>query len=341
MYVKTRILESLPDLRPLPRAGGEAAGSDFRAAYGKAVGAGVAAEAPAKAGGAEKSVHVVSKGETLYGIARARLAATGATANAESSMRYALQLARANNIANPDRIRSGQTLELGAAITAPGRTGHPVAVVARTAGAAMALPIADAATAAGLTGRVAALERYTLHADDGDEPMSPAGLPTEPQDATVDAAMREPLMPFAPALPALAHNETIAEGENALRLAAAARQLALYDQGAGFAPEKTPAPARGLPEIFTKGVVGTVLDAVPIEAGTRTALQRANTIVSSAMTGRSLAAMTGIGGPILTIAGLLWGIFSSRQTEAAQSAQTKQPADTKQTAQTVPSATVN
>ena len=103
----------------------------------------------------------------------------------------------------------------------------------------------------------------------------------------------------------------------------AARQLALYAQNAVAAPEKTAEPARALPDIVYKGVAGKVLDALPIEPSTRVALQRANSIVSGAFTARALGALTGFGGPLLTVAGMIWGIFSSRQIEAAPATEAK------------------
>jgi len=120
----------------------------------------------------------------------------------------------------------------------------------------------------------------------------------------------------------------------------AARQLAVYEQNAATVPDKPAEPARALPDIVYKGIAGKVLDALPIEPETRANLQRANTIVSSAFTARSLGALTGLGGPLLTVAGVLWGVFSSRQIEAAPAGEAKSPAvsnpvvDGQQTAQT-------
>lgn len=348
MFIKTRILESLPVARPAPLAGGDLRGGDFRAAYGKAVGASAAAEAspaPVAAGGAQNAVHVdasrhvVKPGETLYGIARARLAATGATADAQTSMRYALQLARANHIANPDRIRSGQTLEWAAAGAPAGRV-EPATVSGRN-GMSVAPPTTGGTAVSGTAWKSGAAESLALHVHDRESAAMALELPEETDESASGVAVHEPSMPFVPALPAFARFEMVAESDGDARLAAAARQIALYEQSAGFAADKAAPQTRGMPGIFAKGVVGTVLDAVPIEPGTRTALQRANTIVSSAMTGRSLAAMTGIGGPILTIAGLIWGIFSSRQNEAAPAEMAKPAADPKQTAQTAPPAAVN
>jgi hypothetical protein len=140
-------------------------------------------------------------------------------------------------------------------------------------------------------------------------PLPVATLPFPPAEvfAGIDGAATAPMPPIDPV---------------------AARQVALYEQNSTSAPEKPAAPARALPDIIYKGIAGKVLDAMPIEPSTRVALQRANTVVSSAFTARSLAALTGFGGPLLTVAGLIWGIFSSRQIDAAPAGDAKPVADT-------------
>ena len=122
---------------------------------------------------------------------------------------------------------------------------------------------------------------------------------------------------------------TLAHEDAASGTPLAARQVALYEQNASIAPEKLAEPARALPDIVYKGVVGKVLDAMPLEPATRTALQRTNAIVSGALTVRSLGALAGLGGPVLAVAGLLWGIFSSRQIDAAATGETKHLGDPK------------
>ncbi len=55
--------------------------------------------------------YVVRNGDTMTGIAQKLLAARGQEAGPQASLRAALQLARANGISNPDRIRPGQTID--------------------------------------------------------------------------------------------------------------------------------------------------------------------------------------------------------------------------------------
>jgi len=92
--------------------------------------------------------------------------------------------------------------------------------------------------------------------------------------------------------------------------------LAIYEQTTPAAMPKSPGE---FPDILYKGVAGKALDLMPLDASTRTGLQQANAVISNSFAGRSLAALTGVGGPILTIAGLLWGIFSAQKISAMQS----------------------
>ena len=64
-------------------------------------------------------------------------------------------------------------------------------------------------------------------------------------------------------------------------------------------------------DVVYKGVVGKALDAVPMEADQRVALQRANAVLSGTMTGRSLSVWVGLTNPILAIGGLVWGLFAA------------------------------
>jgi hypothetical protein len=313
-----------------PNSGGES----FQLAYAKVFDGryapAVPAAAPDRAPLAQpetvppkNAAHTVHAGETLTGIARARLAAMGATANAATVRQGVAQLASANNIRNPDRIYAGQKLDLAALETGFGRN---QAAVAR-APVATGLREADTPFRAGerVASRYEVASNASWHQD--------GFMPAEDVEVVANAPAPLPpaIPPFPPALEVAATDTTIAP--------TAARQVALYEQNAA-APEKPAEPSRALPDILYKGVAGKVLDALPIEPATRANLQRANTIVSSAFTARSLGALTGLGGPLLTVAGLLWGVFSSRQIEAAPAGETKPAtntnpvADTRQTAQT-------
>jgi len=71
------------------------------------------------------------------------------------------------------------------------------------------------------------------------------------------------------------------------------------------------APPPTVTDVLYKGLVGKALDAVPMDAEKRIALQRTNAVVSSTLTGRSLSVWAGLTNPVLLIAGVAWGIFSA------------------------------
>jgi hypothetical protein len=75
-------------------------------------------------------------------------------------------------------------------------------------------------------------------------------------------------------------------------------------------------PSRDTPSASTeqrvyRGVVGNLLESVPIDPAQRVQLQRANAVVSSPLSGRSLALALGIANPPLMIIGLVWGLWSA------------------------------
>jgi hypothetical protein len=75
--------------------------------------------------------------------------------------------------------------------------------------------------------------------------------------------------------------------------------------------QDAPADTPLIPDVVYKGLVGKALDAVPMDAERRVALQRANAVVSSTVTGRSLTVWAGLANPVLMIAGMAWGIYSA------------------------------
>jgi len=259
----------------------------------------------------DRAAHTVRAGETLYGIVRSRLAMMGVDANAKSVMQGVKQLAQTNNVRNPDRIYVGQKLDVTGLESSFGRQTAPLASgVDRFATAASGLEQSQQWH----------WEEPALQARAQFEAEEVAALPL-----TIDA------LP-----PTLVRDDAAAGSGTPL----AARQVALYEQNASIAVEKPDEPARALPDIVYKGVVGKVLDAMPLDPSTRTGLQRTNAVVGSAFTARSLGALMGLGGPLLTVAGLIWGIFSARHIDATATGETKpagepKPAgDAMQTAQT-------
>lgn len=80
--------------------------------------------------------------------------------------------------------------------------------------------------------------------------------------------------------------------------------------------EEVPQPPPVVDDVVYKGLVGKALDAVPMDPEERAALQRGSTVVSSTLTGRSLAVWVGLSNPALMIVGLVWGLFSASNIKA-------------------------
>jgi hypothetical protein len=85
------------------------------------------------------------------------------------------------------------------------------------------------------------------------------------------------------------------------------------------APNPPPRPAESsaqrFDQVLYKGVVGNLLEAVPMESEQRTTLQRTNAVVSGALSGKSLAAMAKLAHPGFLIGGLVWGIWAAANIE--------------------------
>jgi hypothetical protein len=69
--------------------------------------------------------------------------------------------------------------------------------------------------------------------------------------------------------------------------------------------------AKGLDQIVYKGLVGNVLDEIPMDPSKRVSLQRTNAILSNTLSGHTLAALAGLSNPVLLIGGLVWGVWSA------------------------------
>jgi hypothetical protein len=94
--------------------------------------------------------------------------------------------------------------------------------------------------------------------------------------------------------------------------------LVLFYAGFAAAEENSPADPSGsssAAQVVYKGVVGNLLDNVPIEPESRATLQRVNALVSSPFGARSLALALGIASPPLIIIGVLWGLWSAANIE--------------------------
>ena len=82
-----------------------------------------------------------------------------------------------------------------------------------------------------------------------------------------------------------------------------------------LSPEPS-APVQRPDQILYKGVVGNLLEAVPMDPEKRVELQRGNALVSAPFSARSLALLLGITNPVVLIGGLAWGIWAASRIES-------------------------
>lgn len=80
----------------------------------------------------------------------------------------------------------------------------------------------------------------------------------------------------------------------------------------------TGAFARGFDQVVYKGVVGNVLDVVPMDPSDRLSLQRTNAVVSNTLFGRSLAVLAGLSNPVMLLGGFVWGIWAASNIKVAE-----------------------
>lgn len=88
------------------------------------------------------------------------------------------------------------------------------------------------------------------------------------------------------------------------------------------AQDASPLPA-AVSDVVYKGVVGKVLDAVPMDPNERVTLQRTGAVVSGTLTGRSLTVWAGLTHPVLLVAGVIWGLFSASNIKTADAHSTR------------------
>jgi len=95
----------------------------------------------------------------------------------------------------------------------------------------------------------------------------------------------------------------------------------------------------GLDQALFKGIVGNVLDALPMDQQKRVDLQRANAVVSNTLTGRSLSTLLEATNPVLLLGGLVWGLIAASKIEPAAAdskvAMLSAPAERREPAQVV------
>jgi hypothetical protein len=80
----------------------------------------------------------------------------------------------------------------------------------------------------------------------------------------------------------------------------------------------TPSPPAA--QVVYKGVVGNLLESMPLESADRVRLQRASALLSNPLSFRSIAVALGLASPPLMLAGLIWGLWSAAKIEPTKAA---------------------
>jgi hypothetical protein len=112
--------------------------------------------------------------------------------------------------------------------------------------------------------------------------------------------MRAPHFPVLPLLLSLALASPVLAQDNSGNAAAA------------------PAISPGFEQVVYKGLLGNVLDVVPMDPSDRLSLQRTNAVVSNTFLGRSLAVLAGLSNPVLLLGGFAWGVWAATNIKAAE-----------------------
>jgi hypothetical protein len=99
-------------------------------------------------------------------------------------------------------------------------------------------------------------------------------------------------------------------------LAASLILVTAFAQAEDFGMTTFPDSTPQLDQVIYKGVGGNFLETLPLDAVERVQLQRANAVVSSPMTGRTIAVLLGVSGPGFIVGGLIWGIWSALHIES-------------------------
>ena len=80
-------------------------------------------------------------------------------------------------------------------------------------------------------------------------------------------------------------------------------------------PTLVPSPAKPIDQLIYKGVAGNLLESLDMDAEERVTLQRANAVISSPLSARSLGLLLGISNPVFLVGGLVWGIWAASNIE--------------------------
>jgi len=100
-----------------------------------------------------------------------------------------------------------------------------------------------------------------------------------------------------------------------LLLAVTTCASAQNDPGSRPIPGVSP---QGIDQVVYKGIVGNVLDTIPMDSAERLQLQRTSAVVSNTLFGRSLNVLAGLSNPVLLLGGFVWGIWAASNIKPAE-----------------------
>ena len=90
---------------------------------------------------------------------------------------------------------------------------------------------------------------------------------------------------------------------------------AQVDPGSRAVADSVP---QGFDQTIYKGLVGNVLDAIPMNPSERLVLQRTNAVVSNTLFGRSLTVVAGLSNPVFLLGGFIWGVWAAANIKQAE-----------------------
>ncbi len=266
--------------------------------------------------------HSVKPGETLYGIARKKLEAQGLVVIPKEIMTSSRSLSEYNVFKDPNRIYPGQKINF------------PVSNF--RGGELVRLPIAplQSENVASVTPLVEDDKKTVtlpaLHADSiGIDPDQPCPLTASEffsqvkedfrydlKKQNVFANQYDPHFLVAVSVKTLSQLPLLAEKG----LDIDALKSISPESESGNLMTSPPASSRisNLPDLIYKGALGKALDFLPMQAEDRVAMQRAGSVVSGTLTGIKLAGLLNIATPIAAVLGFLWGSFSAKNIETAE-----------------------
>ena len=271
---------------------------------------------------ATPAFHTVKPGETLYGIARKNLAAQGLNATPKDVMTSIRSLSEYNGIKDQNRIYPGQKIDLTVLNVHRDKVlGLPAAQ----------LPGGDIANRpALLEDDKKTITLSALHADPVALGPDQARLLTASEyfsngqeDMAADAKQQNVFAnQFDPQLLATVSAKTSSQPslvtEKGLAVDGLKPIVPGSDAGNLMVSSTASSQSSDLSDFIYKGALGKALDFLPMQAEDRVVVQQAGSVVNGALTGIKLSGLLNIATPIAAVFGLLWGAFSAKNIETAE-----------------------